>query len=145
MRHALVNGQLTLANPAAPATAACPSCGGPVELRNRQGTYFWRHVQLPRGGCRPQPASAPAPVLSAVEDDAVIVDSRQRHVRQVGDLVIELHPGDDDAYGRHLKLRRLGLPSEMIVRLSEARLLAWTLLEAVADLVGVVIGDREER
>jgi len=54
VKHALVNDQLTPATPDAPAMATCPNCGGHVKLRNRQGTYFWRHVQLPRGGCRPQ-------------------------------------------------------------------------------------------
>jgi len=53
VKHALVNGQLILATPDAPAMATCPNCGGPVKLRNRQGTCFWRHVQLPRGGCHP--------------------------------------------------------------------------------------------
>ena len=53
MKHALVNGQLTPATPDAPAMATCPNCGGPVKLRKRRGTYFWRHVELPRGGCRP--------------------------------------------------------------------------------------------
>jgi len=51
MKHALVNGQLTLATPDAPATATCPNCSGLVKLRHRQGTYFWRHVELPREGC----------------------------------------------------------------------------------------------
>lgn len=51
MKHALVDGQLT------PAT--CPGCGSQVKLRQRQGTYFWRHVELPRGGCQPvNPESA---------------------------------------------------------------------------------------
>jgi hypothetical protein len=45
MQHALVDGQLITAAPDAPATAACPHCGGTVALRARQGTYFWRHVQ----------------------------------------------------------------------------------------------------
>lgn len=53
MKQALVNGQLTLATPDAPMVATCPGCGVQVKLRNRQGTYFWRHVELPRGGCNP--------------------------------------------------------------------------------------------
>ena len=53
VKHALVNGQLTSAIPDAPATATCPGCGDQVKLRQRQGTYFWRHVELPFGGCHP--------------------------------------------------------------------------------------------
>jgi len=66
MKHALVNGQLTPATPDAPAMATCPNCGGPVKLRNRQGTFFWRHVQLPRGGCNP-----PNPEQAVTGDDVV--------------------------------------------------------------------------
>ena len=53
MKHALVDDQLTPATPDAPVMATCPGCGGQVKLRQRQGTYFWRHVELPREGCRP--------------------------------------------------------------------------------------------
>jgi hypothetical protein len=53
MKHALVNGQLIQATPNAPSTAICPHCGGVVTLRVRQGTWFWRHEQRPRGGCPP--------------------------------------------------------------------------------------------
>lgn len=67
MKHALVNGQLTRATPDAPATASCPHCGGLVKLRNRQGTLFWRHVQLPRGGCRPPD---PEPAVAGDNDRA---------------------------------------------------------------------------
>jgi len=65
MKHALVNGQLTPATPQAPAMATCPNCGGPVKLRNRQGTCFWRHVELPRGGCNP---TDPEPAVMAEAD-----------------------------------------------------------------------------
>jgi hypothetical protein len=58
MKHALVNGQLTPATLDAPVMATCPGCGAQVKLRNRQGTYFWRHVELPRNGCHlPNPES----------------------------------------------------------------------------------------
>ena len=43
MRQALVNDQLTPASPDAPATAVCPGCGHPVDLRRREATWFWRH------------------------------------------------------------------------------------------------------
>lgn len=65
MKHALVNGQLSPATPDAPAMGPCPGCGGPVKLRNRQGTCFWRHVQLPRGGCH---HSSPEPAVMAEAD-----------------------------------------------------------------------------
>ncbi len=59
MKHALVNDQLTPATPDAPTMATCPGCGGQVKLRNRQGTCFWRHLELPREGCQPvNPESA---------------------------------------------------------------------------------------
>jgi hypothetical protein len=56
MKRALVNGELVPATVEAPARATCPDCGGVVELRSRQGTYFWRHVQLIRGDCSPEKA-----------------------------------------------------------------------------------------
>lgn len=62
LKHALVNGQLTPATSDAPAMATCRGCGGQVKLRNRQGTYTWRHVELPRGGCRP---ADPEPAVMA--------------------------------------------------------------------------------
>lgn len=52
MKRALVNDRLTPATPDAPALAACPRCRSVVKLRRRQGTFFWQHVRLPRGGCR---------------------------------------------------------------------------------------------
>ncbi|UCC63565.1 MAG: hypothetical protein JSV36_00460 [Anaerolineae bacterium] len=45
MRLALVNERLTSAARDAPLTAMCSDCGGIVKLRNRQGTYFWQHVE----------------------------------------------------------------------------------------------------
>ena len=60
MRQALVNDRLTSAARDAPLMAMCPDCGGSVKLRNRQGTYFWRHVELPRWGC---PPSNPKPIV----------------------------------------------------------------------------------
>jgi hypothetical protein len=54
MKNAVVKGQLTRAAADAPADARCPDCGEAVELRNRQGTYFWRHVRLVRADCSPE-------------------------------------------------------------------------------------------
>jgi hypothetical protein len=65
VKQALVNGQLTPATSDAPAMATCPGCGGQVKLRNRQGTYFWRHVELPREGCRP---ANPEPVMGGTAE-----------------------------------------------------------------------------
>jgi hypothetical protein len=54
----------------------------------------------------------------------------------VGDLVIELHLDDDDAYGGYLKLRSSvvkadGQTSGIVIHLSEVRLLAQALLDIV--------------
>jgi hypothetical protein len=43
MDKALVNGVLMIAQPEAPATAVCPLCCHLVDLRRRDGTWFWRH------------------------------------------------------------------------------------------------------
>ncbi len=60
MKVALIDGQPTSAEPSAPQTATCPSCGGTVKLRCRTGTYFWRHERILKSGCsarRGQPLS----------------------------------------------------------------------------------------
>ena len=121
VKHALVNGQLTPATPNAPAMTTCPNCGGLVKLRNRQGTYFWRHVQLPRDGCHP-----PNP------ESVVTGDNRKRWTRRVGDFVVELHL--DAPGGHHLKLRSLsaeeaGEPSGLVIDLGEVRPLVAALLD----------------
>ena len=82
MKHALVNDQLTPATPDAPAMATCLNCGGLVKLRNRQGTYFWRHVELPCGGCNPSP---PEP--------AVMVEPEQLTPRQEPSSAVVPHAG----------------------------------------------------
>lgn len=125
MKHALVDGQLIPATPHAPAMAVCPNCGGLVALRNRQGTHFWRHVQLPRDGCRP-----PNPESVVTGDDDL-----KRWTRRVGDLLIELFL--DAPEGPHLKLRSLsaekaGEPTELVIPLREVRPLAAALLDAAA-------------
>jgi hypothetical protein len=127
MKHALVNGQLTPATSDAPAMATCPNCGGHVKLRNRRGTCFWRHVELPRDGCQP-----PNP------ESVVTGDDRKRWTRRVGDLLIELHL--DAPVGHHLKLRSLSKEkadgsSGLVIGLKEARPLAAVLLDA-ADEAG---------
>ena len=140
MKQALVNDQLTLANADAPATATCSNCGRAVKLRIRQGTYFWRHMQLPPGGCSLQGATN----LTLVPADAergVSADAPRRRTRQIGDLVVELHPD-----GHSLKLhcpcaKGSGGPSEMVIPVSEVRSLARALLDAVADLAGLAVGD----
>jgi hypothetical protein len=114
MKHALVNGQLTPATSDTRAMATCPACGGQVKLRNRQGTDFWRHVELPRGGCPPSQSN--------------------RWTRQVGDFVVELH--FDEPEGRHLKLRSLSAEEEragLVIGLGEVRPLAGALLEAMSE------------
>jgi hypothetical protein len=116
MKHALVNGQLTPATPDAPVLATCPNCGDQVKLRNRQGTYFWRHVELPREGCPPPQSNL--------------------WTRRVGDFVVELHFAGPE--GHHLKLRSLsageaGERSGLVVGLGEVRPLSEALLEAVAE------------
>jgi hypothetical protein len=131
MKHALVKGQLVPATSDAPQTAICPHCGSPVKLRNRQGTHFWRHVQLPLSGCPP-----PSPESVGTSDD------HDRWTRQVGDWIIELYPdpsGGSHPGGSHLKLRRLSAegadePSELTLPLEEVRPLAEALLDAAAEL-----------
>jgi len=51
MQIALVDDELIFAAPNTLKTATCPSCESVVELRCREGTYFWRHRRVPRGGC----------------------------------------------------------------------------------------------
>jgi hypothetical protein len=53
MKEALVNDALIAAHPSAPSVASCPQCGHPVDLRRREGTWFWRHQ-------RGAPLSCPA-------------------------------------------------------------------------------------
>jgi hypothetical protein len=150
MKQALVDDQLVVAAAGAPATAICPRCEGVVELRDRQGTYFWRHVKLPQGGCEPQRAAVPDPAqVTMVTGDGVAVNVPERPSRQVGAFVIELYPDEGGAYGRHLKLRNpsaeeVGEPSGMVIYPSEVRLLAKTLIDAAADLVDLVVGDQAQ-
>lgn len=64
-------------------------------------------------------------------------DDRERWIRQVRDLVIELHPGASDK--PHLKLRspsaeKAGDPPELTINLVDVRSLAAALLEAVEKL-----------
>jgi hypothetical protein len=102
MKHALVNGQLMPATPDAPAMATCPGCGGQVKLLNRQGTYFWRHVEFPREGCPPAQSN--------------------RWMRQVGDIVVELRL--DESEGHRLELRGLSAREEgagLVIELGEVR------------------------
>ena len=121
MKQALVDGKFIIAAPDAPATAVCPHCAGIVKLRNRQDTCFWRHVELPRGGCPP----------SSLNDNV------EHRVRQVGDFIIELYLDAPD--GPHLKLRRQGVEKtndlpELRIELGEAHSLATALLDAEAEL-----------
>jgi hypothetical protein len=56
MRKAMVDGQLVLASPEAPAMATCPACDGEVEKRKRRRsdgevTWFWRHRPGEGDGC----------------------------------------------------------------------------------------------
>jgi hypothetical protein len=116
MKRALVNSQLIPATPDAPVVATCPNCGGQVKLRNRQGTYFWRHVELPRDGCPPTQSN--------------------RWTRRVGDFVVELHFAGPE--GHHLKLRSLiaegaSGTSGLVVGLGEVRAVAGALFEAAAE------------
>jgi hypothetical protein len=94
MKHALVDGQLTPATSDAPVMATCPACGGQVKLRSRQGTFFWRHVELPLSGCQPVNTGS-----------AVAGDESKHWTRRVGDFVIELHL--DESEGYRLELRSL--------------------------------------
>ena len=137
MKHALVNGKLTPATPDAPAMATCPNCGGQVKLRRRRGTCFWRHVELPREGCRP-----PNP------ESVVTGDDRKRWTRRVGDLLIELHL--DAPGGHHLKLRSLSAEkadgsSGLVIGLGEVRPVAAALLDAVAEAERLIhrLGDSD--
>ena len=121
MKQALVKNQLTPAAPGAPPAATCPDCGRSVKLRHRLGTYFWRHAELPRAGC---PPSNPELVTSGDDD---------RDRRQVGGLVIDLHPGAPE--GPHLKLRsRSADQPQLTIPLKEVRSLAAALLEAAEEL-----------
>lgn len=144
MKNALLDDQLVLATPDAPATATCPHCGGAVKLRSRQGTWFWRHVRRPIGGCRPQQTREPEPGQA---DAIVNTRDRVRWTRQIGDLIIELQPGHG---GHHLTLRSPGVemdgrPVELVVHLAHVRSLARALLDAAADLTGTVVGwDQDE-
>ena len=127
MKQALVKNQLTPAAPGAPPAATCPDCGRSVKLRHRLGTYFWRHAELPRAGC---PPSNPELVTSGDDD-------RDRRIRQVGGLVIDLHPGAPE--GPHLKLRsrsaeEAGDRPQLTINLEEVRPLAAALLEAAEEL-----------
>jgi hypothetical protein len=75
-----------------------------------------------------------------------VVTTDERRTRQVGDPVIELQPDDDD--GHHLKLCSLsaeanGLLSEMMINLSDVRPLACALLDAAADLTGLVVNEQD--
>jgi len=127
MKQALVDGQLTPATPDARPTATCPHCGGVVKLRSRQGTYFWRHVELPRAGCHPPKSES---VRTGVKNHI-------HWVRRVGDLVVELSLGAPE--GPHLRLRSLsgeaaGDPPELAINPEVVRLLATALLEAGEEL-----------
>jgi hypothetical protein len=106
MKRALVGDQLVIATADAPARAICPRCEGVVELRGRLGTWFWRHVALPRGGCRPPLAAAPD-LAQATADagDGATANASERPSRQAGAFVIELYPDESGVYGPHLKLR----------------------------------------
>jgi len=129
MKQALVNERLTPAARDAPLRAMCPDCGGIVKLRSRQGTYFWRHVELPLEGC---PPSSPRRTTKG-EGDATANDG-QLWMRQVGDLVIELHPGEPHLRLRSLSAEKTGDPAELTIAPAEARSLAAALLDAAAEL-----------
>jgi hypothetical protein len=59
MQVALINDMLTPATPDAPPTAACPRCGHPVDLRQRLGTWFWRHQRGAPASCSGRRDTAP--------------------------------------------------------------------------------------
>jgi hypothetical protein len=67
-----------------------------------------------------------------------------RRTREVGDFIVELQP--DAPEGHALKLRSVraedaGGPSGMVIHLSEVGPLARALLDALADLAGLAVGD----
>ena len=129
MKQALVNDRLTSAARDAPLTATCPDCGGIVKLRSRQGTYFWRHVELPLEGCPPSSHRR----TTKGEGDAT-ANHRRPWVRRVGDLVIELHPGEPHLRLRSLSAENTGGPAGLTIAPGEARSLAAALLDAAAEL-----------
>jgi hypothetical protein len=146
MKNALVNNQLTPASSDAPPSAVCPYCGNIVELRNRSGTFFWRHRQLPIGGC---PSNQPLQSSVTQENDAIVTSSPHPPKRQVDSFIIELHTEGSDGNGHHLKLCRLsaeanGEPTGIVIYVSEVRPLTRALLDALADLVDLAAGDEPD-
>jgi hypothetical protein len=75
----------------------CPDCGGLVMLRSWQGTYLWRHVELPRDGCHPSNHES----VATGEGDAT-TDNGEHWICLVGDFIIEPHL--DAPERSHLKL-----------------------------------------
>jgi hypothetical protein len=59
MKTALINDQLIAANPDAPNTAACPYCRHPVILRQRFGTWYWRHQRGTPADCQARARPVP--------------------------------------------------------------------------------------
>ncbi len=143
MKQALLNDQLTLAAPDAPATAICLDCGGLVKLRSRQGTYFWRHVRLPPGSCHPSNHGS----VATDEGDAT-TDDGEHWICQVGDFIIEPHL--DAPERSHLKLHsqsaeetRDGDPLGLTINLEDVRPLAAALLDAAEELTAAEALRRE--
>jgi len=107
MKLALVNGQLTPATAYAPAMATCPGCGGQVKLRNRQGTYFWRHVELPLSGCHPSTTEQIAKVsvtdiqataLSDIEEEVILLKAVKELIDSMVNFeVLDLQVGDPES------------------------------------------------
>ncbi len=63
MKTAHVNDTPTPATPGAPSTADCPRCGHQVRLRQRLGTWFWRHQRGAPLDCPGRNGTAPYRVL----------------------------------------------------------------------------------
>lgn len=135
MKHALVGGVAVRAGPEAllpgrgqpQPTPLCPSCGEPVELRHRRGTWHYRHVRGAGARCplRAKPVSdgRPGPGLPNGDPDIVlamaVVERAVRSARE-GDLSAILML----AFGplAHLVLDAAGLtPEEILDRIVPQR------------------------
>ena len=81
MKQALVGNQLISASPDAPPVAHCPGCRYPVDLRQREETWFWRHkvgaprdcpVRLGQGWTHDEPSPATNGWFRPVRDESLV-------------------------------------------------------------------------